>query len=388
MYFVIPVSRFFSDYNRFVSGYTVFQNNPRHQLVTQKSQTDNPDVAVDENGFISAERLALEKAGDTVRIFLMGGSAAFGADQNGYYRDIYEYPYGIYSFPDSIAGQLQNYLEAQWPGKRFEVATAAAFTRAYHQSVLYYLEAVSRFSPDWIISMDGFNDINHLVSGTPYRDRAGELDYYIDLHNTSSCVKSGLPNTYCLLQGIHHRLMLKVTWSRRRALPAHAENFDLDNYTRAQYQERKPYFEESSARFVQTLKQEMGVMRADGVNFMFVLQPMLHREDWNKTLSERETRFVHGVAPPVYAAGSSGESTEPQEFVDSMLLLKYFFDDYLSPLLAREVEEAGYHYLDMNQAIEQVPASIEFYTDYCHLTVDGNRLIGSAIGDAILSARH
>lgn len=385
-YFIVRVPGFYQEYNRKVSGYTVFQNNPRHQLVSQKSDQGQPDVVVDENGFISAEPLSLAKPEQTVRIFLMGGSAAFGADQNGFYRDIYEYPWGVYSFPDSISGQLQSYLAERRPGTRFEVVTAAAFTRAYHQSVLYYLEAVSRFSPDWVIAMDGFNDINHLVSGTPYADRAEELEYYIDLRNSADCLQSGLPNIYCLFQGLHQRLMIKLTRGQRRALPAYASDFDLDSYTREQYLERKPQLKQSSARFVQTLQQEMGLMRADQVNFLFVLQPMLHREDWNKSLSERETQFAQGVAPPVYASGSSSVTTTPQAFVDAMLLLKFFFDDYLSPGLEREVTEAGYHFLDMNRAIEQVPASVEFYTDYCHMTREGNRLIAQAIGDVLLSA--
>jgi hypothetical protein len=385
-YFVIRVPGFYPEYNRKVSGYTVFQNNPKHQLVTQKSDPANPDVIVDENGFITGGPLSLEKASGTVRIFLMGGSAAFGADQNSHYRDLYEYPFGVYTYPDSIAGQLQSYLEARRPESTYEVITAAAFTRAYHQSVLFYLEAVSRFSPDWIISMDGYNDINHLVSGTPYLDRATELQYYIDLRNSADCKNAGVPSTYCLLQGLHGRLMIALTRGRTRALPEYAVNFDLDSYTVKQYAERKQSFEASSSRFVQTLKHEMGIMRADDVNFMFVLQPMLHRQGWNKALSERETIFARGVAPPLYSVEASSATTEPQEFIDTMLLLKFFFDDHLSPTLEKEVTDAGYTYLDMNRAIQNVPSSTEFYTDYCHMTVEGNRLIAEAIGEAIIDS--
>ena len=385
-YLVIHMPGFYVEYNRKASGYTVFQNNPKHQLGTQKQNPGDPDVAVDENGFISATPVSSEKPDGTVRIFLMGGSAAFGADQNSNYRDIYEYPFGIYTFADSISGQLQAYLETQRPRTRFEVITAAAFTRAYHQSVLYYLEAVSRFSPDWVVAMDGFNDINHLVSGAPYGDRARELQYYMDLKNNADCLRSNLPNLYCMLQGIYSRLLMKLSQGQRRVPPLYTSDFDLDRYTREQYLERKPRLEASSARFVQTLKHEMGIMRADEVNFLFVLQPMLHRQDLNKALSPREIRFERDVAPPLYTAGSSGDSSEPQDFVDAILLLKYFFDDYLSPTLAREVAAGGYHYLDMNQAIENTPASVEFYTDYCHMTATGNRLIAEAIGDKILAA--
>jgi hypothetical protein len=78
-YFIVRVPGFHQEYNREVSGYTVFQNNPKHQLVSQKSDPADPDVVVDQNGFISAGPLSLAKPEQTVRIFLMGGSAAFGA---------------------------------------------------------------------------------------------------------------------------------------------------------------------------------------------------------------------------------------------------------------------------------------------------------------------
>jgi hypothetical protein len=189
--------------------------------------------------------------------------------------------------------------------------------------------------------------------------------------------------------------MIALTKARRRVLPPYAKNFDLDRYTRARYLERRTRFEAGSARFIQTLRHQMGIMRADGVSFLFVLQPMLHRQGSNKALSEREAQFASAVAPPVYSVKTFRETGEPQDFVDatffddSMLVLKFFFDDYLSPNLASEVSDAGYHYLDMNQAIEEVPASTEFYTDYCHMTVEGNRLVAEAIGNSILSApRH
>ena len=198
-YFVVRMPGFYVEYNRKVSGYTVFQNNPKHRLVTQKRDEASPDVAVDEYGFISA-----------------------------------------------------------------------AFTRAYHQSVLYYLEQVSRFSPDWVVSMDGYNDVNHLVSGTPYADRAEEIKYYINLDNAADCPQSAMPNTYCMLQGVVSRMMMKISQGRR-------------------------------------------------------------------------------LAPPAYTA--------------------------------------GFHYIDMNRTIQRIPASVEFYTDYCHMTYEGNRLIAQAIGGQILAAR-
>ena len=46
-YFVVHQPGFYVEYNRKVSGYTVFKNNPKHQLVTQKRNDNAPDVILD-----------------------------------------------------------------------------------------------------------------------------------------------------------------------------------------------------------------------------------------------------------------------------------------------------------------------------------------------------
>jgi hypothetical protein len=385
-HFIVRRPGFYKEYNRRVSGYTVFENTPRHRMETRKSSPDQPDVVVDDYGFVSAEPVSVVKPEGTVRLFVMGGSAAFGAEQNSSYRDVYPYPTGVYSFDQSIAGQLRAYLERRQPGTRFEVITAAAYTRAYHQSFLFYLETVDRFSPDWIIDLDGFNDIHHLVSGTPYEDRASELQYYIDLQDTARCVGTWKPGTWCLLEGLINRARVSAIRGARRAAPGFARSFDLDRYTKARYEARKTDFVRGSLSFLRTLRHEMAVLRADGAELLFVLQPMLHREGRNKALSPREAQMARRVAPPLYAELPSSPATTAEEFADAMLVLKYFFDDYLSGALEAELAKMRFHYLDMNRAIESLPASLEFYTDYCHMTPEGNRAIAEKIGEVVLAA--
>jgi hypothetical protein len=67
-----------------------------------------------------------------------------------------------------------------------------------------------------------------------------------------------------------------------------------------------------------------------------------------------------------------------------LFIIKYFFDDYLSDAIQERVERAGYHYLDMGREIEGLDDSFQFYTDYCHLTVDANEFIAKRMGDFIL----
>ena len=73
--------RFQYRYNRILSGYTVFQNVPNHSFRTSaiKSIAADPDPVLDEHGFLSDGPVSREKPKGTFRIFLVGGSTAFGA---------------------------------------------------------------------------------------------------------------------------------------------------------------------------------------------------------------------------------------------------------------------------------------------------------------------
>jgi hypothetical protein len=73
----------------------------------------------DEYGFVHDEPIAITKPDGTVRIFLNGGSALFGAGQSTVYQPAKAYPKALYSYPDSIAGQLKSYLKQQRPDLRF-----------------------------------------------------------------------------------------------------------------------------------------------------------------------------------------------------------------------------------------------------------------------------
>ena len=74
------------------------------------------------------------------------------------------------------------------------------------------------------------------------------------------------------------------------------------------------------------------------------------------------------------------------------LVLKYFFDDYLSDKIKVHVERKGQKYIDMNKEMKLLDSTFEFYTDYCHSTPNGNRFVAEKIGammlkDDLLAAR-
>lgn len=348
-------------YNRMISGYTVFKNTPGFRAGTSTIRTNDSqaEVVFDAHGFIAPHEISESKPPETVRIFILGGSTAVSGGQNTWYHNAHPYPDGFYTYELSIAGQLQSILSRTLPGIRFEVITAAGYQKVFHQSVVQYLEQISRFEPDYLVCIEGHNDTSSIVTGTPYADVERDmLQAHIDLWQ-----KPRWPNrcsTYLLIsKAIDKWRVSQGAGTRVEVSPEVGNTSDREQ----RYRELKPAFIKNSRRFRQIVEHLLAVVETDGVKVCFVLQPMLYRATTNKPLNPIEERLRQ---VPVDG--------------DGWFVTEYFFDDWLSEALRETVESHGGIYLDANQRLVSVPKETSVFTDYCHLTVDGNRLLAEWIG--------
>ncbi len=55
-----------------------------------------------------------------------------------------------------------------------------------------------------------------------------------------------------------------------------------------------------------------------------------------------------------------------------------------SDAIKASVESRGLLFADMNKEIMPFGQDVAFYTDYAHLTVDGNRIVAHMMGDLII----
>ncbi len=403
--------RFQYPYNRILSGYTVFQNVPGHSFRTSAIKADpkEPDPVLDEHGFLHDTPITRDKPAGTFRIFLLGGSTAFGAGQNIRYHSVHPYPDGLYAYPSSIAGQLQSYLPSHDPARHYEVINAAGFERRIHQSLIQYLETLSQFHPDLIINLDGMNDVYSVVTGTPFEDLEQQIPFYVELYQGQRSLLR-YSSTYYVLSTAYSKWVnrqrsaepaptsavptsaVPTTAVPTKAVPPSAApaastpaaagttpTSPGESSGRAYYDKSKPRYTKNAERLLQIVRQYFAVLKADRTPSLFVLQPLLNRKRENKHLSDVERKLAEVMVP----AGSDTSAAVDQ----CALVLEYFYDDYLSAALRKTAEEYGVEYLDLNAEIASLGSDVEFYVDYCHLTFDGNRRVAEILGKAILAAR-
>lgn len=364
---VVTDAKVHTRYNRVVSGYSVFTTTPNFTFLTNKTDPSQEDVTTDDFGFVHDTPISIEKPANTIRIFLNGGSALFGAGQARVYSPEIEFPSPMYSYPDSIAGKLKAFLREQRPDLHFEVINAAAYTKRMHQSLPDYLSTISRFAPDFMINMDGYNDLNAFVSGTPFSDLADDLQLYIDLEAPPRFPET--LNSYQVMKRVIQRI-IGDPFQTGLGVQVHSSPIET-TVPRSTYIENEPTYIENSKRFLDTLDRYAAVLREDEVEWLFVLQPMVDRGD-NKELTDSEAAWQRYV------------QTFKNDPVQYREILRYFFDEYLSDELKRHVEDAGFSYIDMGKETMALDRDFQLFTDYCHLTVQGNVFVAERMGRFVL----
>ena len=363
------------NYAQIVSGYYVFRNTPGRSFWKEvKENPSDPPTVVDFNGFVSDNPITLNKPDNTYRIFLMGGSAVFGIGQFPPFAAVHPYHQGYLSYSLGPAGQLERYLQAQRPDMQFEVINAATSDRTLHQSMLYYLETVSRFSPDMVINVDGYNDLYFgLMSGRHYAEIESRLEHYIDLLQNARTYRPHFMNV--LMLGYNEFLQPMVN-QRLKEQFYFEKDLDSEIYSLAAYKQHEPAFIQSSQRFLQILEHYMAVLKADRVDFMFTLQPQLYRQinkQWSP-IEDRMRRTVFGIGPNI----------SPEKIDRYILMSKYFFDHYLSEASEARLVGQNYGFMDLNAEIRHLTSDFELYVDYCHFTKQGSQTVAELIGRDVL----
>ncbi len=127
-------------------------------------------IVINAQGFRRNEDVPREKRANTVRVFLMGSSAAHGMSSAA------PYPIVHIQMDETIDHYLEKNLQEKFPNQRIEIINAAVTGYVTYQHTAYIITELLDYQPDAFVFFDGVNDHYSLndnadfyYAGNPYQ---------------------------------------------------------------------------------------------------------------------------------------------------------------------------------------------------------------------------
>jgi lysophospholipase L1-like esterase len=344
--------------------WTAFRNNPGYR---------SNGIELNQEGFRRDQNVSFDKPPDTVRIFFLGGSVAYGGET--LYPEIDD-RWRIDN-RQTIDHYLETRLNSTFPSKRWEVINASVKGYLLNQDLALFLSTLQRYKPDYLILFDGVNDVFAMLR-TPENEDAysaaglGEEFSGLTRPNALSLrmmTMTWLADNSALYRSIRESIAVRNRVHARRAvatrLAAHLHP-DFASLT-ADDRQRVGAAARRLGDYPHTVRQIQRLAALDGTQALFVLQPQIAVT--RKPLTSVETRLFNYWSK-----------------VDGALYVYGFQTLYpqLSAQLTSAARTEGYRFLDLTAVFDR--AGVQTFTDYCHLTPAGNQMIADAIFDSLASS--
>ncbi|MGH7232657.1 MAG: hypothetical protein ACREJU_15060 [Nitrospiraceae bacterium] len=330
---------------------------------------------VNDQGFRRTNNVSLVPSNDTIRIFLVGGSTAFGS--NGLYPQVDVKP--LYD-QDTIDYQLQLLLKTRHPGSRFEVINAAVSEYRLFQEMTLFREKLVNFHPDLVIFLDGHNDISALTEGAALVHESAP--YWKNRHfqrgqrvlNESSPLG---PLLYLdIYLGRASYLYYGMTVLHQRIHEIFASHGGVPTVIGDWGDSAFRPSEEKALRE----RYERRLKELDTVLHLYL--DLVN--DLKVGAARRNIKIVYGLQPQIVVEEPSNLSKKDQQIQQIAFQHQRDFGSlswrYLtSKISSRLTKEStpNFRFVDLVTIAKDHPG--ELYTDYCHLTAEGNRIVAERL---------
>lgn len=334
---------------------------------------------INNQGFRRPADVSLRPAENTVRIFIVGGSTAFGT--NGLYPQFQPKPL---AYEDTIDYQLETVLKTRHKGTHFEVVNAAVPEYRLFQEITLFREKLVNFKPHLVIFLDGHNDISflttagrlkqnpapywesrHFARGQRVLNSSGFLGplYYFDVYfGRSSYFYHGLSELFQRFQNISNVSMGlgETVPLTGRALGDDTFRLSDEELSIEKYRGQLGELDQVMPLYLDQVKDLKAIAFSRQMNILYVLQPEILVEDpahlTNKEFRIQEFAFRHH-----HDLGTLSWR-------------------YLAPKIASTIERLSDNQFQfLNLTTIGGGASDEVYTDYCHLTSRGNYVVAEKL---------
>jgi lysophospholipase L1-like esterase len=334
------------------------------------SNFNRTSVHHDAQGFRRDQDVTVEKPANTARIFLIGGSVAYGAES--VYPEVIK-PIQINNH-ETIDYYLEQRLNATRPSKHWEVINASVSGFTLNQDLARILSALLRYKPDAVILLDGVNDLTQIVKGgahydsytmTPFAEEFEELTSPHGPRALGFMLSTWLSRNSAMYRILDDRLQRRANLRGRQdqnhgAVPAGLRLSDLTVDEQEQYR----IVESHADAYRHAVQQIHRILSLDGIEDIFLLQPTLRVS--KKVLVGAEARLAE------YDRAVAGR-------------VEIYAYENLYPAIARQLSEdapgQGYQFLDLTGVFDGM--NVEMFTDYCHLTPAGNQAVAERVIQAV-----
>jgi lysophospholipase L1-like esterase len=311
-------------------------------------------------GFRRSTETSTIKPDGVYRIFLMGGSTAYGLQSMSGYG---QQKYSVIRNDQTIDYYLERYFRERLGREGVEVINAAITSHYSHHHLIYLNQVILKYSPDMVVFIDGFNDYYEYQRGfDQFRDYAYRERVHQMLEAPS--VEAWFSYSGWWLFRKSHMVhlagrTLQPLWLRLRKMGKVRARIDVD-------QALRELRVNAEANFVKMIERTALILRRDNVVPVFTLQPELVFQQ-SKVLSPLERKIYHEL------------DTEWQEnYVEFKNRARPVVTEY-----ARSAAEgSGALFFDLTDIFGGMADDV--YTDYCHLTPMGNRRLAEYLGEKLL----
>ena len=323
-------------------------------------------------GFRDPRPISLKKPDDEFRIFLTGGSTAFGLGATGEAAPMTHFYY--LEHRETISHMLEKILNATAPvpGKTIRVYNTAVWGYSYQHLLLRYVTKLRKYNPDLVVSFDGANEL------LPVSAPAKEWDYFREgqfngiLRQIFAYSGPGLAS-YLTLWLKNNTFLMTFFWQganpfltmepgmrlHRGPVPGQGPKEADQAFSP---EERSRMVTENVGAVVRVIEDYHSVLENDGVPHIFALQPLLYlskkpRHEWEQKVESLEDHKQYYGAPA---------------------------DELYKFVIDRIVESADrkrYFLADFSDYFDDTSEWV--FADWCHLTAGANYLIAKELASII-----
>jgi lysophospholipase L1-like esterase len=311
-------------------------------------------------GFRRDQDTPMEKEPGTYRIFIMGGSTAYGL------RSLSSHgkeKYPVIRNDETIDYYLEKFLGNKVADKKVEVINAAITSHYSHHHLIYLNQTILKYNPDMVIFIDGFNDYY------PYGKGYDQFKAYA--YQERAHLFMGEPNMNALSGYTGWWLFRKSHFVHLTGKTIRPIWLSIKNRGR-----ERAYIDVESAldnlvvnaqgNFIKMVERNSLILEHEGVVPVFVLQPEIIFEQ-SKEFTELEELIY-------------------QEMNEHWQVNYSEFKNKAKPIVTRYLvnatAETGSVFYDMTDVFGTL--NEDAYTDYCHLTPSGNKTLADELGARIL----